>query len=111
MHPPVEEKKLSKTEQNQFLKQKEKYTLANKPIEHKVNPNPNPNVCTFGPTFLAKNSHTTLHLSEFWMIEPEIEFITLEDDINLEENYLKYCVQYPLEMCADDLKVFENYIS
>ena len=45
------------------------------------------------------------------MFEPEIEFITLEDDINLEEDYLKYCVQYALEMCADDLKFFENYIS
>ena len=136
MHPPVKEKKLSKTEQNQFLKQKEKYTLANKPIEHKVpgaidytedfyranltvsgqlNVETHAcalsNVYTFGPTFRAKNSHTTRHLSEFWMIEPEIEFITLEDDINLEEDYLKYCVQYALEMCADDLKFFENYIS
>ena len=65
-------------------------------------------VYTFGPTFRAENSHTTRHLCEFWMIEPEIAFATLEDDINLAEDYLKYCVQYALEMCADDLEFFEN---
>jgi aspartyl/asparaginyl-tRNA synthetase/glutathione S-transferase len=65
-------------------------------------------VYTFGPTFRAENSHTTRHLSEFWMIEPEIAFADLEDDINLAEDYLKYCVEYALEMCAEDLEFFEN---
>lgn len=65
-------------------------------------------VYTFGPTFRAENSHTSRHLSEFWMIEPEIAFADLEDDINLAEDYLKYCVQYALEMCAEDLEFFEN---
>jgi len=65
-------------------------------------------VYTFGPTFRAENSHTTRHLSEFWMIEPEISFATLEDDINLAEDYLKYCVHYALEMCKEDLEFFEN---
>eukprot|EP00554_Chaetoceros_debilis_P000666 CAMPEP_0194086750 /NCGR_PEP_ID=MMETSP0149-20130528/22315_1 /TAXON_ID=122233 /ORGANISM="Chaetoceros debilis, Strain MM31A-1" /LENGTH=777 /DNA_ID=CAMNT_0038769917 /DNA_START=92 /DNA_END=2425 /DNA_ORIENTATION=+ len=65
-------------------------------------------VYTFGPTFRAENSHTARHLSEFWMIEPEIAFADLEDDINLAEDYLKYCVQYALEMCAEDLEFFEN---
>ena len=65
-------------------------------------------VYTFGPTFRAENSHTTRHLCEFWMIEPEIAFADLEDDINLAEDYLKYCVKYALEMCADDLEFFEK---
>lgn len=65
-------------------------------------------VYTFGPTFRAENSHTTRHLCEFWMIEPEIAFADLEDDINLAEDYLKYCVKYALEMCVDDLEFFEK---
>jgi aspartyl/asparaginyl-tRNA synthetase len=65
-------------------------------------------VYTFGPTFRAENSHTTRHLCEFWMIEPEIAFADLEDDINLAEDYLKYCVEYALEMCKEDLEFFEN---
>ena len=65
-------------------------------------------VYTFGPTFRAENSHTTRHLCEFWMIEPEIAFATLEDDLNLAEDYLKYCVKYALEMCALDLEFLEN---
>ena len=65
-------------------------------------------VYTFGPTFRAENSHTSRHLAEFWMIEPEIAFADLERDIDLAEDYLKYCVQYALEMCAEDLEFFEN---
>ncbi len=65
-------------------------------------------VYTFGPTFRAENSHTSRHLAEFWMIEPEIAFATLEDDMNLAEDYLKYCVQYALENCADDLEFFDE---
>ena len=65
-------------------------------------------VYTFGPTFRAEYSFTSRHLSEFWMIEPEIAFADLTDDINLAEDYLKYCVQYALENCKDDLDFFEN---
>lgn len=65
-------------------------------------------VYTFGPTFRAENSHTTRHLCEFWMIEPEIAFATLDDDLNLAEDYLKYCVKYALEMCAPDLEFLEK---
>ena len=65
-------------------------------------------VYTFGPTFRAENSHTGRHLAEFWMIEPEICFADLTDDINLAEDYLKYCVTYALEHCADDLEFFET---
>jgi asparaginyl-tRNA synthetase len=65
-------------------------------------------VYTFGPTFRAENSHTGRHLAEFWMIEPEICFADLTDDINLAEDYLKYCVKFALESCAEDLEFFEN---
>jgi len=61
---------------------------------------------TFGPTFRAEDSHTTRHLAEFWMIEPEICFASLSDDMDLMEDYLKHCVAYALEACAEDLGEF-----
>ena len=63
---------------------------------------------TFGPTFRAENSNTSRHLAEFWMIEPEVSFATLADDIALAEDYLKYCVAAALCRCADDLEFFEG---
>lgn len=65
-------------------------------------------VYTFGPTFRAENSNTTRHLAEFWMIEPEMAFYELEDNMNLAEDFLKYLVQYVLETCPDDLKFLET---
>lgn len=65
-------------------------------------------VYTFGPTFRAEESRTYRHLSEFWMIEPEIAFADLHADIDLAEDYLKYCVKFALENCAEDLEFFEN---
>ena len=67
-------------------------------------------VYTFGPTFRAENSHTARHLAEFWMIEPELCFATIEDDMNLAEDYLKYCTQYVLDKCKDDLAFFEKRV-
>ncbi len=60
-------------------------------------------VYTFGPTFRAENSNTSRHLAEFWMIEPEIAFADIHDDMNLGEDFLKYCVNYALEHCEEDL--------
>jgi asparaginyl-tRNA synthetase len=65
-------------------------------------------VYTFGPTFRAENSHTSRHLAEFWMIEPEICFAELSDDMALAEDYVRYCARYALENCQDDLDYFEN---
>lgn len=65
-------------------------------------------VYTFGPTFRAEHSYTGRHLSEFWMIEPEIAFADLSMDIDLAEDYLKYCVQYALDNCNHDLEFFEK---
>lgn len=60
-------------------------------------------VYTFGPTFRAENSNTTRHLAEFWMVEPEVAFYDLDDDMNLAEDFLKYCIQYAIEHCKEDL--------
>ena len=60
-------------------------------------------VYTFGPTFRAENSNTTRHLAEFWMIEPEIAFADLQDDMQCAEDYVKYCLNYVLEHCPEDL--------
>ncbi|MDR2122660.1 MAG: asparagine--tRNA ligase [Flavobacteriaceae bacterium] len=60
-------------------------------------------VYTFGPTFRAENSNTTRHLAEFWMVEPEVAFYDLEKDIDLAEDFLKYCIQYVVDNCKDDL--------
>lgn len=61
-------------------------------------------VYTFGPTFRAENSNTTRHLAEFWMIEPEVAFADLNDNMDLAEEMLKYCVQYALDNCIEDLQ-------
>jgi len=65
-------------------------------------------IYTFGPTFRAENSNTTRHLAEFWMIEPEMAFYELEDNMNLAEEFTKYVIQYALDHCADDLAFLEN---
>lgn len=61
-------------------------------------------IYTFGPTFRAENSHTPRHLSEFWMIEPEVAFIEIEENMDLAENFIKYCVQWALDNCMEDLE-------
>jgi asparaginyl-tRNA synthetase len=65
-------------------------------------------IYTFGPTFRAENSNTARHLAEFWMIEPEMAFYELEDNMDLAEDFLKYLVQYALDHCADDLAFLEK---
>jgi asparaginyl-tRNA synthetase len=65
-------------------------------------------VYTFGPTFRAENSNTTRHLAEFWMIEPEVAFNDLNDNMDLAEGLLKYCIQYVLEHCADDVEFLKQ---
>ncbi|MDY3980038.1 MAG: asparagine--tRNA ligase [Tidjanibacter sp.] len=61
-------------------------------------------IYTFGPTFRAENSNTPRHLAEFWMIEPEMAFYTLNENMALAEEFIKYCVQYALDNCMDDLE-------
>ena len=61
-------------------------------------------IYTFGPTFRAENSNTTRHLAEFWMIEPEVAFFDINDNMDLAEEMLKYLIQYALDNCMDDLQ-------
>ena len=65
-------------------------------------------IYTFGPTFRAENSNTTRHLAEFWMIEPEVAFADLQDNMQLAEDLLQYVIRYALEHCAEDLKILED---
>lgn len=68
------------------------------------------NVYTFGPTFRAENSNTVKHAAEFWMIEPEICFADLKQDMDLAENMLKYVINYVLENCPEEMEFFNNFI-
>ncbi len=61
-------------------------------------------IYTFGPTFRAENSNTPRHLSEFWMIEPEMAFYDITDNMELAEEFVKYCIQYALDHCRDDIE-------
>lgn len=67
-------------------------------------------IYTFGPTFRAENSNTPRHLAEFWMIEPEVAFIDLPDLMDLEEDFIKYCVRWALDNCKDDLDFLNTMI-
>jgi asparaginyl-tRNA synthetase len=68
------------------------------------------NVYTFGPTFRAENSNTVKHAAEFWMIEPEICFADLKDDMDLAEDMLKYIIKYVLENCPEEMEFFNNFV-
>ena len=67
-------------------------------------------IYTFGPTFRAENSNTPRHLAEFWMIEPEVAFIQKDELMDLEEDFIKYCVRWALEHCKDDLEFLNQFV-
>ena len=67
-------------------------------------------IYTFGPTFRAENSNTPRHLAEFWMIEPEVAFNDITDNMDLAEDFIKYCVRWALDNCADDLEFLNKMI-
>ncbi len=66
-------------------------------------------IYTFGPTFRAENSNTPRHLSEFWMIEPEVAFFDIEDNMELAEEFVKYCIKYALDNCRDDINFLAEH--
>lgn len=68
-------------------------------------------VYTFGPTFRAENSNTSRHLAEFWMIEPEMAFADLNDDMDNAESFLKYVLKYILQHCQEDMQFFDKHVS
>ena len=67
-------------------------------------------IYTFGPTFRAENSNTPRHLAEFWMVEPEVAFADLKELMDLEEEFIKYCVNWALENCKDDLEFLNKMV-
>ncbi|MGI6622261.1 MAG: amino acid--tRNA ligase-related protein [Acetivibrionales bacterium] len=67
-------------------------------------------VYTFGPTFRAENSNTTRHAAEFWMIEPEIAFADLEDDMRLAEDMIRYIISYVMENAKEEMDFFNSFI-
>ncbi len=67
-------------------------------------------IYTFGPTFRAENSNTPRHLAEFWMIEPEVSFIQKDELMDLEEDFIKFCVRWALDHCMDDLEFLNQYV-
>ncbi|MCC8064220.1 MAG: asparagine--tRNA ligase, partial [Clostridiales bacterium] len=67
-------------------------------------------VYTFGPTFRAENSNTQRHAAEFWMIEPEIAFADLEDDMDLAEDMIKYIIRFVMEKCPDEMNFFNSFV-
>lgn len=66
-------------------------------------------IYTFGPTFRAENSNTPRHLAEFWMIEPEVAFLEIEENMDLAEDFIKHCVRWGLERCADDISFLAEH--
>ena len=68
------------------------------------------NVYTFGPTFRAENSNTTRHAAEFWMLEPEMAFADLEDDMDLAEDMLKYVINYVMENAPEEMNFFNSFV-
>ena len=67
-------------------------------------------IYTFGPTFRAENSNTPRHLAEFWMIEPEVAFNDISDNMDLAEDFIKYCIQWALDNCKDDLEFLNQFV-
>ncbi|UCD31787.1 MAG: asparagine--tRNA ligase [Desulfobacterales bacterium] len=67
-------------------------------------------VYTFGPTFRAENSHTSRHVAEFWMVEPEMAFCDLEGNMNLAEEIIKYMTAYAMDQCTEDLELFAKFV-
>ena len=67
-------------------------------------------IYTFGPTFRAENSNTTRHAAEFWMIEPEMAFADIHDDMDLAEDMVKFCIRHVMENCQDDLALFDKFV-
>ena len=67
-------------------------------------------IYTFGPTFRAENSNTPRHAAEFWMIEPEMAFADLHDDMDVAEDMVRFCVKHIMDNCASDLELFEKFV-
>ena len=99
-----------KTDWQQDFFGKPAYLTVSGQLEGEIFASAFSNVYTFGPTFRAENSNTPRHLAEFWMIEPEMAFYELEDNMRLAEEFLKYIIRYVLEYSREDLEFFNQFI-
>jgi asparaginyl-tRNA synthetase len=99
-----------KTDWQQDFFAKPAYLTVSGQLEGEIFASAFSNVYTFGPTFRAENSNTPRHLAEFWMIEPEMAFYELEDNMRLAEEFLKHIIRYVLEHCREDLEFFNQFI-
>ncbi|QNE41290.1 asparagine--tRNA ligase [Hymenobacter sp. NBH84] len=102
-NPPLTEDKAGVDYKQDFFGKQTNLTVSGQ-LEGEVAAMALGKVYTFGPTFRAENSNTARHLAEFWMIEPEVAFNDLQDNMELAEDFLKYLVRYALDKCADDLQ-------
>ena len=99
----------NKEEQNDFFGKPASLTVSGQ-LQAEVYALSLGKVYTFGPTFRAENSNTSRHLAEFWMVEPEIAFCDLAENMNLAESFLKYLIQYVLDHNEQDMELFANFI-
>ncbi|SNC77229.1 asparaginyl-tRNA synthetase [Hymenobacter gelipurpurascens] len=102
-NPPLTEDKAGVDYKQDFFGKQTNLTVSGQ-LEGEIAAMALGKVYTFGPTFRAENSNTARHLAEFWMIEPEVAFNDLQDNMDLAEDFLRYLVRYALENCQDDLK-------
>ncbi len=105
-NPPLDEQ--GKVDYSQDFFGKETNLTVSGQLEGELGALALSNIYTFGPTFRAENSNTSRHLSEFWMIEPEMAFYDIHDNMDLAESFLKYLIRYLLEHCDDDLAFLEK---
>ena len=106
-NPPLTEDKSGVDYKQDFFGKQTNLTVSGQ-LEGEVAAMALGKVYTFGPTFRAENSNTARHLAEFWMIEPEMAFYDLQDNMELAEDFLKYLVRYALDKCADDLQFLND---
>ncbi|UOR04729.1 asparagine--tRNA ligase [Hymenobacter aerilatus] len=106
-NPPLTEDKTGVDYKQDFFGKQTNLTVSGQ-LEGEVAAMALGKVYTFGPTFRAENSNTARHLAEFWMIEPEMAFYDLQDNMELAEDFLKYLVRYALEKCSDDLQFLND---
>ncbi len=102
-NPPIENKTIDYSQD--FFGKKTGLTVSGQ-LEGEVYAMALGEIYTFGPTFRAENSNTSRHLAEFWMVEPEMAFYDLEDDMELAEEFIKYLLKDALEYCGDDMEFF-----
>lgn len=100
-----------KTDYLQDFFQKPTYLTVSGQLEGEIFACALSDIYTFGPTFRAENSNTSRHLAEFWMIEPEMAFADIRDNMDCAEAFLKYVLKYVLDHCQEDMQFFEQYIS